>query len=215
METNTKVAIIGLGNIGTALAQDLSKSKRSFIIADRNLDKANELASSLGNVVEVTDINTAVKSAAIIIPAIPFEAIVPFMLEFNESLAGKTIIDVSNPIAPDADGGFKKIIDSHSSAGQINSQSLPANAKLVKALGTLGAASLLETAHQPEKATLFYANDDTSTNASVEQLIEALGFDALRIGGLDQSIRIEVFGDLHEFGALGKPVNKEGAISKL
>ena len=84
---------------------------------------------------------------------------------------------------------------------------LPKNAKFVKALGTLGAASLANAAFgQPEKNVEFYATDDTSINYQIEDLIRDNGFEPVRIGGLDKSILIEVFGDLHEFGALGKPV---------
>jgi hypothetical protein len=46
-------------------------------------------------------------------------------------------------------------------------------------------------------------------------LIHDSGFDAVRIGGIDQSIRIEVFGDLHEFGALGKVVTLSEAKQKI
>ena len=93
---------------------------------------------------------------------------------------------------------------------------LPENAKLAKALGTLGVASLAGAAFQkPETAVLFYATDDTSINADIEQLIRDNGFEPVRIGGIDQSIRIEVFGDLHEFGALGKTVTLQEAKEKL
>jgi predicted dinucleotide-binding enzyme len=40
----------------------------------------------------------------------------------------------------------------------------------------------------------------------IAQLIADTGFEPVRVGGIDQSLRIEVFGDLHEFGALGKTV---------
>ena len=83
-------------------------------------------------------------------------------------------------------------------------------------MGTLGVASLASAAFQkPETAVLFYATDDTSINADIEQLIRDNGFEPVRIGGIDQSIRIEVFGDLHEFGALGKTVTVQEAKEKL
>jgi 8-hydroxy-5-deazaflavin:NADPH oxidoreductase len=89
-------------------------------------------------------------------------------------------------------------------------------AKLVKAFGTLGAGSLAAAAYKsPEKAVLFYAADDTTVDDKVEEFIHDNGFDAVKVGGLDQSIRIEVFGDLHEFGALGKVVTASEAVSKL
>lgn len=116
-------------------------------------------------------------------------------------------MDPSNPIAPDEKGGFKKIIGAEESAGQILSALLPKGAKLAKALGTLGAGSLASASFQaPEKAVEFYATDDSSIDTEIEDLIRDNGFEPLRVGGLNQSIRIEVFGDLHEFGALGKTV---------
>ena len=45
----------------------------------------------------------------------------------------------------------------------------------------------------------------------VEQLIKDTGFEPVRVGGLNQSIRIEVFGELHEAGAVGKTVTLEEA----
>jgi 8-hydroxy-5-deazaflavin:NADPH oxidoreductase len=43
-------------------------------------------------------------------------------------------------------------------------------------------------------------------------LIRAGGYEPVRVGGLDQSIRLEVFGDPHEFGALGRVVTKSEAL---
>ncbi|MBL7809825.1 MAG: hypothetical protein JNN28_18530, partial [Saprospiraceae bacterium] len=80
----------------------------------------------------------------------------------------------------------------------------------------LGAASLAQAAWQkPEPAVLFYASDDSDIQSEIESLIHDTGFAPLSVGGLDQSIRIEVFGDLHEFGALGKPVVLSEAKAKI
>jgi hypothetical protein len=68
---------------------------------------------------------------------------------------------------------------------------------------------------KPEQAVLFYATDDTGIDAEIEELIRDNGFAPIRVGGLDQSVRIEVFGDLHEFGALGKTVTPSEAREKL
>jgi 8-hydroxy-5-deazaflavin:NADPH oxidoreductase len=207
MTQKSKVAVIGLGNIGTVVATNLVKGNRSIIVADRTIEKANELAQKLGNLAQPATIATAVKDADIIIPAIWFDGIKDFFKTYAAELQGKIIVDPSNPIAPDENGGFKKIIDQDQSAGQILSALLPKGAFFVKALGTLGAASLEQAAfQQPDKAVEFYATDNISINSQIEDLIRDNGFEPVRIGGLDQSIRIEVFGDLHEFGALGKTV---------
>lgn len=216
MTTTSKGAVIGLGNIGQAVAGNLAKSENQFIVADRNLEKAKELSAKWGNNILPSDIPNAVKNAQILVLSIPFEAIEGFLKEYSKDLEGKIIVDPSNPIAPDENGGFKKIIGENESAGEINSKFLPENAKLVKALGTLGASSLSESAYQNlGKSVLFYATDDESINPEVEGLINDSGFEPLRIGGINQSIRIEVFGDLHEFGALGKPVTLTEAKGKI
>lgn len=216
MTTKSKVAVIGLGNIGQAVATNLSKSNRSFFAATRNIEKAKTLSVNWGTSAPLSDIPSAVKSADIVILAIPFEAVSGFMKEYASDLEGKIIIDPSNPIAPDEKGGFKKVISEKESAGEINAKALPKNAKLAKALGTLGATTLTVSAYQtPERAVLFYATDENEINKTIEQLICDNGFDAVPVGGLNQSIRLEVFGDLHEFGAIGKSITKNEAIKKV
>lgn len=210
--SNTKVAIIGLGNIGKAVATNLTKGNHQVIVASRELNKAQEFARSLGSNVTAEEITTAIKNADVVIPAIYFDKIKDFLKTYVNELAGKVIVDVSNPIAPDGNGGFKKIIDQDLSAGKVLNELTPATAVLVKAFGTLGAASLLKGAFAtPERKVLFYASDSTNNNNKIEELIIASGFTPFHVGGIDQSIRIEVFGDLHEFGALGKTVTLEEA----
>lgn len=215
-ENKSKVAIIGLGNIGQVLATNLTESKRPVILADRNIAKAKSLAEKLGPLAQPMEIGAAIKEADIVIMAIWFSAIKEVLYQYEPLLQGKIIVDPSNPIAPDGNGGFVKAIGEKESAGQLIAALLPKGAKLAKAFGTLGAASLANAAHQkPEPAVLFYATDNTSINEEIEDLIREGGFEPLRVGGIDQSIRIEVFGDLHEFGALGKTVILAEARQKI
>lgn len=211
-----KAAVIGLGNIGQVVATNLTKGNRSVILAAPELSKAESLAEQLGSLAQPMAIEAALVEADIIILAIWFSAIKEFLTQYASQLAGKIIVDPSNPIAPDEKGGFVKIIEESESAGQINASFLPKDAKLAKAFGTLGAASLANASGQtPELAVLFYATDDLRINPAIEELIIDAGFEPLRVGTLDQSIRLEVFGDLHEFGALGKTVTLAEANEKL
>jgi 8-hydroxy-5-deazaflavin:NADPH oxidoreductase len=206
----TKVAIIGLGNIGTAVATNLINGKHPVILASRDNEKTKALATQLGELATAKEITDAIQEADVIIPAIYFNALKDFFQTYSKLLEGKIIIDVSNPIAPDGNGGFKKIIGEHESAGKILSKLIPKNAKLVKAFGTLGAGSLLNSAfNEPERTVLFYASDCINNKQQIEELITGSGFVPFHVGGLDQSIKIEVFGDLHEFGKLGKTVTLE------
>ena len=214
--SKTTVAVIGLGNIGKAIATNLVKGNHSVILASRDKEKIKSLAEQLGNLATTKEIADAIKEAEVIIPAIYFNALKDFFQTFSKELDGKIIIDVSNPIAPDGNGGFKKIIAENESAGKILSDLIPKNAKLIKAFGTLGASSLLNSAfNEPDKKVLFYASDSTNSSQKIEELITSSGFVPFNVGGIDQSIKIEVFGDLHEFGALGKPVTLAEAKSKI
>lgn len=211
-----KVAIIGLGNIGKIVANNLVKGHRAVIIADRKPEKSKELAGKLGSLAEVMEIPAAIKAADIIIMSVWYDAIKELFETYAAELSGKIIVDPSNPIMPDEKGGFKKKIGKDESAGEILATLLPENAKLVKAFGTLAGGSLAAAAFQkPERTVLFYATDDASINAAIDELIRDNGFEPVYAGRLDQSIRLEVFGDLHEMGALGKTVTLAEANSKL
>jgi predicted dinucleotide-binding enzyme len=209
------VAIIGTGNIGKVVAANLIKSNRPVIVAARNIEKAKALAEELGSLAQPMELSAAIKAADILVMAVWFNAIKELFYQYEAILHGKIIVDPSNPIAPDGKGGFVKTIGEKESAGEMLSSLLPKDAKLAKALGALGVASLAGAAFQKPANVLFYAADDTSINAIVGELIRDNGFEPVRIGGIDQSIRIEVFGDLHEFGALGKTVTLSEAKGKL
>lgn len=216
MNTTKKVAVIGLGNIGKVVAKNLIKGNRPVILASRILSNAQALADELGSLATAAETADAIRQADIVVLSVWFSTIQEFMTNYAAELKDKIIIDPSNPIAADENGGFKKIIGEDESAGEIIASLLPEGAKLAKALGTLGAESLESAAFQtPERVVLFYATDDAGIDADVEQLILDSGFEPVRVGGIDQSICIEVFGDLHEFGALGKAVTASVAEAKL
>lgn len=204
------MAVIGLGNIGKVVASNLVKGNRAVLVASNKLEDATALAKQLGSLAKAADVPAAIKEADIVVLAVWFSTIQELLKKYATELQGKIIVDPSNPIAPDGNGGFKKIIGAEESAGQILAGLLPKGATLAKALGTLGAGSLASAAFQkPEAAVLFYATDDIGINATIDKLIQDSGFEPVRVGGIDQSIHIEVFGKLHEFGALGKTVTRE------
>src|SRR6476620_1585026 len=116
MKTKSKVAVIGVGNIGTVVATNLVKGNRSVIVADRKIEKAKELSQNLGDLAPPMEIPAAIKEADIVVFAIWFDAIKELLNKYATELWGKIIVDSSNPIAPDDKGGFKKIIGERESA---------------------------------------------------------------------------------------------------
>jgi predicted dinucleotide-binding enzyme len=205
-------AIIGLGNIGSQLAKNLTAGGENVIVADRTLAKAEKLAAELGGKARPMPVADAISKSDVVVLAIYFDAIKDLLATYRGALAGKVIVDPSNPIAPDGKGGFKKTIPADQSSGQLIAGLLPEGAELVKAFGTLGASSLASGVNRsPERAVLFYATDYPEAGRAIARLITASGFSPVSVGGLDQSIRIEVGGDLHEFGKLGKLVSAKEA----
>ena len=157
-------------------------------------------------------IEDAVKTADILILGIWFETIKEFVAANRASLVGKTIIDPSNPIALDGKGGFKKIIPADQSSGQIIAGLLPEGAELVKAFCSISVQSLEAAANRkPELAVLFYATDYPNAGGAVAKLIAGSGFAPVSVGRIDQSVRIEAFGDLNEYGKLGGLVTAKEA----
>jgi predicted dinucleotide-binding enzyme len=214
--SDNTVAIIGTGNIGSRLAAAFAAGGQDFLLAGRDLEAARKLESGLDGHAEVVSVDEAVERADVLVLAVWLDSFKQLIAQYGERLAGKVIVDPSNPVGPDGNGGFRKIIGEQESSGQILSDLLPAGARLVKAFGTLSADTLAAAARrEPERAVLFYAADDDAAGDLVADLIRTGGYEPVRVGGLDQSIRLEVFGDLHEFGALGRVVTKSEALKAI
>ena len=210
------VAIIGAGNIGGRLAANFAAGGVDFLLAGRDQDAAAKVAAGLGGHAEAVSVEEAVDRAGVLVVAVWLDDFRQFIAEYGGRLAGKVIVDPSNPVGPDGAGGYRKVIGAQESSGQILAGLLPAGARLVKAFGTLSAGTLSAAARrEPERAVQFYAADDTAAGDLVADLIRAGGYEPVRVGGLDQSIRIEMFGDLHEYGALGRAVTKTEALKAI
>jgi predicted dinucleotide-binding enzyme len=208
-----KTAIIGVGHIGATLAKNLVNGGENVILANQTEEKAAQLAKELGPKASAMPIDKAIASADVIIFCVYFDVIKEMFATHRRALSGKIIIDPSNPIAPDGNGGFKKTIPADQSSGQLLAALLPGDAELVKAFGTLGAESLEKAPNRsPEPAVLFYATDFPEASKVAAKLITASGFAPVPVGGIGKSIRIEVGGDLHEFGSLGKLVSAREAV---
>jgi len=214
--SDSTMAIIGTGNIGGTLAAEFAAGGQDFLLAGRDAETARKIVADLGGHAEAVSVDEAVERADVLVVAVWLDDFEQFIAQYGDRLAGKVIIDPTNPVGPDGAGGYRKVIDEQESSGQILAGLLPAGARLVKAFGTLSAGSLAAAARrEPDRAVLFYAADDDAAGDLVAGLIRAAGFDPVRVGGLDQSIRLEMLGDLHEYGALGRVVTETEALILL
>jgi 8-hydroxy-5-deazaflavin:NADPH oxidoreductase len=214
--SDSTVAIIGTGNIGSRLAANFAAGGQDFLVAGRDQEAARKIASDLGGRAEAVSIDEAVERADVLVIALWIDAFEQIIAQYGERLSGKVIVDPSNPVGPDDAGGYRKVIGEQESSGEILAGLLPPGARLVKAFGTLSAPTLSAAARrEPERAVQFYAADDAAAGDLVADLIRVGGYEPVRVGGLDQSIRIEMFGDLHEYGALGRVVTKSEALEAV
>jgi len=210
------VAIVGSGNIGGTLAAEFAAGGQDFLLAGRDLEAVRKITADLGEHAVAVSVDEAVERAGVLVFAVWLDAFEQLIAEYGERLAGKVIIDPSNPVGPDGAGGYRKVIPEQESSGQILAGRLPAGARLVKAFGSLSAPTLAAAARrEPDRAVLFYAADDEAAGDLAADLIRTAGYEPVRIGGLDQSIRIEMYGDLHEYGALGRVVTKTEALAAI
>ena len=146
--SESTVAIIGTGNIGSRLAADWAAGGQDFLLAGRDQEAARKIAAGLDGHAEAVSVDEAVARADALVVAIWLPDFRQFIAQYGDRLAGKVIIDPSNPVGPDADGNYRKVIGEQESSGQILAGLLPARARLVKAFGTLSAPALSATARQ-------------------------------------------------------------------
>ena len=211
----TTTAIIGVGNIGSAVATHLVNGGERVILASASDDDAKRLADKLGEHANAAPVAEAIDAADAVLFAVWFDVTKELVARHGPALPGKVVIDPSNPISIDEQGNIKRTLPDGVSAGSVIAGLMPPTAHFVKAFGTLAAASFASGANRlPRRAVLFYATDDLDAASVAERLISAAGFDPVKAGGVDASLRIEVFGDLHGMGGLeGRLVDSDEATS--
>jgi 8-hydroxy-5-deazaflavin:NADPH oxidoreductase len=192
-------AIIGAGGIGSAIARELAAGGETLRLASADDESARALAAKIGPAaVAVADNRDALQDAGAVVLALRFTVLKTVIDEIADQLAGKLLVVPSNPITADAHGNISQLLPQGQSSGKVVAGWLPAGAHLAMAFGTLPADLLESSSNQsPQRAVLFYATDDDQAGHEVERLIRIAGFEPVRAGGLDQSTRLEVDGDLH------------------
>src|SRR5207244_7325079 len=197
-------AIIGTGNIGGTRARNLVRAGEPVVVAAKDEANAAALAQELGELARAGSVEEAIAEADAVVFAVWLDTTKELTAKDTDLLAGKVIVDPSNPIGVDENGETTRTLPDDQSAGSVVAAMLPTGAHYVKAFGTLAADSLASTANRdPRRAVLFYATDDTTAATTIERLISGAGFDPLKVGGLADAGRIEVpGGDLHQYGGL-------------
>ena len=99
--------------------------------------------------------------------AVWFDAFKQLIAQCGDRLAGKVLVDPTNPVGPDGKGGIHTLIGEQESSGQLLAGLLPAGAPLVKAFSTRRPTQVRGRAPGARRAVLFYAADDDAAGEEV------------------------------------------------
>jgi 8-hydroxy-5-deazaflavin:NADPH oxidoreductase len=193
-------AIIGTGGLGSVIARQLAAGGETLRLSSADGKSARTLAAQIGPAaVAAAGNRDALQGASAVILALRFTVLQGVIGEIAGPLAGKLVVVPSNPVTTDAHGTVVRVLPDGQSSGKVVAGWLPAGARLAMAFGTMSAGLLVSASNRsPERAVLFYVTDDDRAGEEVERLIRAAGFEPVKAGGLEQSGRLEVGGDLHD-----------------
>lgn len=181
----SSITIIGTGNMARTIGTLAVAGGNTVEIMGRDRSKADDLAEALGGGATSGDWG-AVPTGDIVITALLYDGVVPVVTEFADALAGKVIVDISNPLNATFDGLAH---NEETSIAQEVAKVVPGSAGVVKAFNTIF-RNVLENG----RPSVFFAGDNVQAKASVATFIESLGLRPLDVGGLKMAHWLEGMG---------------------
>jgi predicted dinucleotide-binding enzyme len=179
----SSISIIGTGNMARAIGTLAVAGGNTVQVIGRDQSKAADLAKALGSAVTTGEFG-AVPAGDIVIVALGYANVVPVVTKYGDALAGKVIVEISNPFNSEADG--LAIADGTSVAQEV-AKAAPAGASVVKAFNTVFGHVLKEG----RTLDVFFAGDDAQAKADVSDFIASLGLRPLDAGGLNMAHWLE------------------------
>ncbi|MBY3314648.1 NADPH-dependent F420 reductase [Rhizobium laguerreae] len=180
------ISIIGSGKMAAAIAGRIAKAGHTVEIVGRNATKAQALVDQLGTGA-TSGTYGAAPAGDIVILAVPYGGAAAAVSDFGSTLAGKVVIDIANPVAPDLSG---LVTPPGSSGTQEIAKGLPAGVHIVKAFNTIFGHVLAKG----EPLDAFIAADDAQAKIRVSTFLESLGLRPFDVGGLHMAQTLEALG---------------------
>ena len=194
-------AIIGTGGLGSVIARRLASGGEILrLSSSADAESAQTLAAAIGRgAVAASDNRDALQGADAVILALRFDMLKAVIEEIADSLTDKLVVVPSSPVGLDVQRKIVRLLPQGQSSGTVVAGWLPEGVRLAMAFGSMS-GDLFESSsnRSPEPAVLFYATDDEHAGGQLEQLIRTAGFEPVKVGGVEQSVRLEVGGDLHD-----------------
>ncbi|MEB3071024.1 NADPH-dependent F420 reductase [[Mycobacterium] vasticus] len=182
----SSISIIGTGNMARAIGKLAVAGGNTVEIIGRDQTKAADLAMALGGGATTGEFGS-VPAGDIVIVALLYANVVPAVSQYGDALAGKIIVDISNPFNSAADG---LAIPEDTSIAQEVAKAAPASASIVKAFNTIFGVVL----SQGRSLDVFIAGDDARAKSDVSEFIESLRLRPLDVGGLNMAHWLEATG---------------------
>ncbi|MFC6157677.1 NADPH-dependent F420 reductase [Kribbella jiaozuonensis] len=179
------ITLIGTGNMARTIGTLALAGGNTVEVMGRNQSKADDLAKALGGDATAGRWG-AVPAGDIVITALLYDGVVPVVAEYGDALAGKVIVDISNPFNAMFDGLAH---GEETSIAQEAAKVAPAGASVVKAFNTI-----FRNVLEDGRPNVFLAGDDADAKARVGAFIETLGLRPLDVGALKMSHWLEGMG---------------------
>ncbi len=184
-EEPVRIGIIGTGRIGGTLARYWAGAGHELVISSRNPQDLVDLADELGAHVRVGTPREAAAFGDVVLVSVPYGAMPQIGEDYADELAGKVVLDTSNPIA--GRDGDRVEAWQRMGAGMASQMLLPGT-RLVRAFNCIPAATLANEANRsPERFAIPLGGDDAAALAMAERLVRDAGFDPVVIGSLERS----------------------------
>ena len=181
-DTPQKIGIIGTGRIGSALARAWVKAGHEVFVSSRHPDELKGLVAELGPRAHAGTPREAAAFGTVILISVPYRAMPQIGTDFHAELAGKVILDTSNP-SESRDGAMAA--DAQKLGAGAATAELLQNKRVVRAFNCIGAASLANDGfRQPHRLAIPIGGDDAEALAIAQRLVSEIGFDPVVIGSL-------------------------------
>lgn len=185
------ISIIGAGNVARGIATRAIAAGIDVQLVVRDQAKGQALASELTGNVTVTTIGSPITGDLVFL-AIPYLVAAEVVPTLGD-LAGKTVVDATNPINAD----FTGLATAAGASGAESIAALASGANVVKAFNTVFASNVIVGTKNGQPLDLFVAADDADAKAAVVAFAEKTGFRVIDTGALNQAAVLEAIAWLH------------------
>ena len=193
-----QVTVIGAGNMGRGIGHRLVVGGHDVTVVDQDPEEAGRLAEELrgaaqgGATVEAAGPGADLRGEVVIL-AVYYPGSLQLARELGDRLAGKVVVDISNPLNQTFDG---LATAPGTSAAEELADSVPAGTRVVKAFNTTFAGTLVEGQVAGQPLDVFIAGDDEEAKETVAQLVRDGGLVAIDAGPLERARQLEGLGFL-------------------